>query len=114
MNEHAKTAAFNRWLKAGAVWAALSLALAATVAGAYLDIGNWKLPLALSIASLKAGLVIVFFMELVRASSASRVAILAGALWLALLISFVLADLGTRPRLPPEFDAASPDLSTPR
>lgn len=95
------------WLKAGAVWLALSAALVATLIGAYLDIGAWKLPLALGIAALKAGLVGAVFMELTGAGAGARIAVLAGMLWLSLMLSLTLADEATRPHVAPGF--AVPD-----
>lgn len=94
------------WMKAGIVWLVLSLALGATVAGAYLDIGVWKLPLAMSIAVFKAGLVAAIFMELARAGAGSRLALLACLLWLGLMISLTFADEATRLHLPEGFGTA--------
>jgi cytochrome c oxidase subunit 4 len=91
------------WLKAAAIWLALSAALCATVVGAYLDIGSWKLPLALAIATLKAVLVGALFMELISAGTSARIAVLAGVMWLALLISLTFADEATRLHLPAGF-----------
>ncbi|MDO5757161.1 MAG: cytochrome C oxidase subunit IV family protein [Rhodobacterales bacterium] len=89
------------WLRAAAVWVVLSLALAATVAGAFLDIGAFKLPLALAIAAFKAGVVAIIFMELAKAGAGPRLAILAGGLWFALMIGLTFADVATRQHLDP-------------
>ena len=98
-----KTHPVRLWRNAALVWVALSLALAATVAGAYLDIGIWKLPLALAIAAIKAALVAVIFMELTGAGAGSRIAAMVGLLWLALMMSLTFADETTRIRAPDGF-----------
>jgi cytochrome c oxidase subunit 4 len=100
-------AAAHLWRRAALVWLALTLALAATVAGAFLEIGAWKLPLALLIAAVKAGLVAGVFMELARAGAGARIAALVGLMWLALMLSLTFADEGTRQRLPEGFTAAA-------
>ncbi|PVA08902.1 oxidase [Pelagivirga sediminicola] len=91
-----KTHPGRLWRKAALVWVALSLALAATVVGAYLDIGAWKLPLAMAIAAFKAALVAAIFMELTGAGAGTRIAALVGLLWLALMLSLTFADETTR------------------
>lgn len=103
MTEGAKPRASHLWLRAGVIWLALTLALAATVAGAHLEIGAWKLPLALSIATFQAGLVAVLFMELAQAGTGARIAVLTCLLWLALMMSLTFADEATRQHLPAGF-----------
>lgn len=92
------------WRKAVLVWVGLSLALVATVVGAYLDIGAWKLPLAMAIAAFKAALVAAIFMELTGAGAGARIAALVGVLWLALMVSLTFADETTRAKAPDGFD----------
>ena len=100
-----RTSPARLWRKAGLVWLALTALLAATLTGAYMPIGVWKLPLALVIAALKASLVVIFFMELGKAGGAARIAALAGALWVALLLSLSMSDITTRQTLETGFGA---------
>ncbi len=94
--------------RAGLVLAALGLLLAATLVAAYLPLGPLKLPVALAIASGKAALVVLIFMEQTRAGPAARLALAAGLLWLGLLLGLTFADEGVRQRLPPGFHTSMP------
>ncbi|MRX49914.1 oxidase [Paracoccus sp. S-4012] len=96
------------WLKAGAVWIALGVVLAATVAGAYLAPGPLRLPLALGLGAVKAALVVVVFMELFDSRASTRIAPLVGALFVALLFALSFADEATRQEMPRSF-AAPPE-----
>ena len=78
------------------VFVALLILAAATTAIAYLDLGPFNTVLALAIASIKACLVGLFFMHLLYSRGLTRVVVLAGFFWLALMISFTLADVFTR------------------
>jgi cytochrome c oxidase subunit IV len=100
-----QTSPARLWRKAGLVWLGLTALLAATLTGAYMPIGAWKLPLALFIAALKAALVVTVFMELGKAGGAARIAALAGALWVALLLSLSMSDVTTRQMLETGFGA---------
>lgn len=91
------------WRKAGLVWLALSAVLAATVAGAYLAPQAVKLPLALGLAAVKAGLVLAVFMELFDTRASARIAALVAVLFVGLLFALSFADKLTRPDLPPSF-----------
>ena len=68
----------------------LSLALS------YFDLGRAALPVALTIAAVKAALVAWIFMELSKASASIRLAVVAATTLLAVLIGFVVTDLETR------------------
>ncbi|WP_333683763.1 cytochrome C oxidase subunit IV family protein [Pontibaca methylaminivorans] len=92
------------WRRAALVWIALMAFLAATVIGAYGPGGEAvKLLLALGIAAVKAGIVILLFMESGRAGGAARIAGLSGLLWVVLLIALSMTDRGARQQLPPGF-----------
>jgi cytochrome c oxidase subunit IV len=74
-------------------WLALMVLLLLTVGSSL--IGSWgivNLVINLSIAAIKAGLIVVFFMEISRSTLSVRFAALAGLVWLALLIGLGLAD----------------------
>ena len=75
---------------------ALLLLAAATTAIAYIDLGPFNTVVALAIASIKACLVGLFFMHLLYTQGLTRIVVLAGFFWLALMVSFTLADVFTR------------------
>jgi len=68
-----------------------------TVLVAYKDMGAMNAVVALLIASVKAGLVLVFFMHVGASSTITRVWIAASVFWLALLLVLTLNDYFTRP-----------------
>jgi len=78
------------------VFVALLLLAAATTAIAYVDLGPFNTVIALAIASIKACLVGLFFMHLLYTQGLTRIVVLAGFFWLALLVSLTLADVLTR------------------
>ena len=78
------------------VFVALLLLAAATTAIAYIDLGPFNTVIALAIASIKACLVGLFFMHLLYTQGLTRIVVLAGFFWLALMVSFTLADVFTR------------------
>jgi cytochrome c oxidase subunit IV len=69
---------------------------AATTAAHFLDLGEWHLPVALSIAAFKALLVVLFFMHALGSMRLIWLAMGMGILWLALLIGMTLTDYVTR------------------
>jgi len=79
-----------------AVWAALMMLLALTLAAAFLPLGAAKPWVAYAIATAKAALVLWFFMELRREDGIMRLAAVAGFVWLAILFVLTAADYVTR------------------
>jgi cytochrome c oxidase subunit 4 len=75
---------------------ALMLLLALTVGLSFVDLGRFNLIAALAIATLKAVLVILFFMEVRYSGRATQLIAGAGLLWLALLIVGTMLDVITR------------------
>ena len=57
---------------------------------------GWHATIGLGIASIKAGLIAVFFMHILSSDRLPWLALLAGILWFLLLISLTLADYLTR------------------
>jgi cytochrome c oxidase subunit 4 len=77
------------------------LGLAGLTTGvAYLDLGVFNTVVAMAIAVAKMTLVALFFMHVKYQPGLSRIAIVAGFFWLALLVSFTLADVFTRQWIP--------------
>ncbi len=64
------------------------------------DLGRWNTILALAIAISKASLVILFFMHVKYTNNLTRIVVVAGFFWLALLISLTLSDIVTRHWIP--------------
>lgn len=92
------------------VYALLMVGLAATIGVAYLPLGNWTLVVALSIAFAKAALVVLIFMHVIDSPRLTWIAVFAGLVWLAIMLSLMMADYLTRPWIPtpPPADMALP------
>ena len=78
------------------VFIALLILAAATTAIAYVDLGPFNTVVALAIAAMKAVLVAFFFMHLIHGSGLTRIVVLAGLFWMALMVAFTLADVFSR------------------
>jgi cytochrome c oxidase subunit IV len=78
------------------VYLALLALLAATLAVAYIDLRGLNTVLAIAIASLKAVLVILYFMHIRYSSQLTRLYVIAGFVWLMILLGLILADYLTR------------------
>jgi len=79
------------------VFVALLLLASLTTGVAYIDLGPFNTVVALAIAFIKMCLVGLFFMELLYSRGLTRIVVLAGFFWLALMVSFTLADVFSRP-----------------
>jgi cytochrome c oxidase subunit 4 len=85
------------------VFAALMIMLVATIAAAFLPhhtLGFWSTIIALTIATIKALLVILYFMHVKYASPLVRIFVIAGFVWLAIAMGLTFSDYLTRPWLP--------------
>jgi cytochrome c oxidase subunit IV len=78
------------------VFAALITLTLLTTGVAYIDMGRMNTVVALAIAVTKMLLVILFFMHVKYSPGLTKIVILAGFFWLAILISISLADELTR------------------
>lgn len=78
------------------VFAALLVLTVLTTAVARVDIGVFNTPVAMLIAAAKALIVALFFMHLRWSGYRSRVLAVMGIFWLAILVTFVVADVATR------------------
>jgi cytochrome c oxidase subunit 4 len=79
------------------VYLALLLLLAATIGVAFVDLGFLNPLIAVTIAIIKAVLVILFFMHVRGSSQLTRVFVLAGFFWLLILVGLTFTDYLTRP-----------------
>ncbi len=73
----------------------LSLTLLTTLLG-FLDMGPFNTVVALAIAAMKAALIAVFFMHLLKEATLVRVVVTAGVLWFLILISLTMSDYISR------------------
>jgi cytochrome c oxidase subunit IV len=80
----------------GAVFAALLALTITTVAVSKLDLGEFNFIAAMTIAVIKATLVVMFFMDVRRATSLTKLFVGAGLFWMAILIVFLLSDYLSR------------------
>ena len=78
------------------VWAILIACTILTVKTGYMDLGSYNLPLALCIATLKATLVVLFFMHMTEAAGANRLVFSVSLLFLLVMLFGVFGDLWTR------------------
>ena len=78
------------------IWALLLVFTVTTVLTGRMDLGALNLPLALTIASIKATLVVLFFMHLSESHGVNRLVFVVSVLFLLVLITGVFGDLGTR------------------
>jgi cytochrome c oxidase subunit 4 len=79
------------------VFAALMALTATTVGFSRLPLSeDWHTVIGLAIASVKASLVILFFMHVLYSARLTWLVALSGLLWLAILIGYTITDYMTR------------------
>ena len=78
------------------VFLALMVLTAVTTVVAYIDLGAFNTVVALLIAFCKMTLVVLFFMHLRWATDLTRILVICGFFWLAIMITFTLSDELTR------------------
>jgi cytochrome c oxidase subunit 4 len=94
------------------VFLALLVLTALTTGVAFIDLGTMNTVVALAIAVTKMLLVVLFFMHIRYSSGLTRVVILTGFFFLALLLSFTLADMFTRQWTPTPSGWGTPAASS--
>jgi len=88
--------AWKLWRRNGLIWAALLLLLVLSLALAYVPMGFFTPTAGIVIALVKAGLVILLFMELARSKALIQLAAMAGVVFLAAMFALTLADALSR------------------
>ena len=78
------------------VWLTLLVLTGVTTAVAYVDLGPFSVVVALTIAVIKMLLVALFFMHVRHSTRLTKLVVAGGLLWLAILLTFTLADIWTR------------------
>ncbi len=87
-----------------AVWAALVVLTGATVAAAQVDLGGYNTAVAVGIATVKALLVLLFFMHMIYERFTNFLVFCMALLFVTIFISFVLMDTSMyRPELIPDY-----------
>jgi len=78
------------------VFAALIFLTVATTAVAFVDMGPFSVVIALAIAVCKMLLVALFFMHVRHSTHLTRLVVLGGLLWLAILLLLTMGDMMSR------------------
>lgn len=79
-----------------AVTAALFILLALTIIAAKIHLGPITIVVAMAIAIAKAILIVLFFMHVRHGSGLTKIFVVSGFLWLAILMGAVISDVFTR------------------
>jgi cytochrome c oxidase subunit 4 len=75
---------------------ALLLLLGLTVEAARHDLGRWNFIVAVAIATVKALLIVLYFMHVRHSPPLTRLVVAAGIVWLAIMFALTFADYSTR------------------
>jgi len=78
------------------IYAALLGLLALTVLTAYIHLGPWSIVLALTIATVKAVLVVLYFMHVRFSNRLTRIFVAAGFVWLLIMLVLTMSDYISR------------------
>ena len=78
------------------IWAILMVLTGLTVFASYIEMGDFNIVVALLIATIKATLVVLFFMHLYYSSKLTKVTVIAAIFFLFLLLALSLTDYLTR------------------
>jgi cytochrome c oxidase subunit IV len=78
------------------IFAILLFLLVATVGAAELPLGAWHVPVAMTIATAKAALIVLFFMHVLYSHKLTMIISVASFFWLAIMIALTLNDYFTR------------------
>jgi cytochrome c oxidase subunit IV len=78
------------------IYAALLVLTATTTGMAYVDLGDFNIYVALTIAIVKATLVVLFFMHVKESGGITKVYVAAGFFWLAILLLLTITDYVSR------------------
>lgn len=79
-----------------AIWVTLLIFTAITVAVSYINLGPFSAVVALVIATTKALLVALFFMEIRYSPKITKIVLVSGIFWLMILLLLSMTDYGSR------------------
>jgi cytochrome c oxidase subunit IV len=95
MTEHSKSSPLKMYF---GVWITLLIFTFVTYKAAFIELGRFNAAVALGIATLKATLVVLFFMHVWHASEKlTKLVVIAALFFLMLLLGLTMADYATRP-----------------
>ena len=98
------------------VWVILLTCTVLTVWTGYKDLGSMNLPLALTIATIKASLVVWYFMHMREAAGTNRIVFVTSFVFMFVMIFGVFGDLWTRSEMSLPYHAPSteaPEIAVP-
>ena len=95
-NTHQRVTARKLWQRNGLIWVALMALLTLTLVLAYVPMGVFTPSAGIAIAFIKAGLVVMLFMDLAGSRPLIRLAAAAGLVFLAVFFALTLADILSR------------------
>jgi cytochrome c oxidase subunit IV len=78
------------------IFASLMLGTYITVKAAFVDLGQWNIVIALGIATIKATLVVLYFMHARYSPKRTQLVIVCSIFWLAIMLALTLSDYTTR------------------
>ena len=78
------------------VFLALIVLTATTIGVSYIDLGDWNIVAAITIAVIKASLVAWIFMNVRHSTTLMKLFVVAGLIWLGIMMVFTFADYTTR------------------
>jgi cytochrome c oxidase subunit 4 len=96
MAEHAHSHAHGRKMYY-VTFIILMVGTIVTYLAAKVELGLFNAPVALTIAVTKAVFVVLFFMHVKDSTRLTKVTIVAGVFWLAILLTLTMTDFLTRP-----------------
>jgi cytochrome c oxidase subunit IV len=79
-----------------AIFLTLMVLTTVTIMVAYINLGPWNKVVALGIASFKATLVVLYFMHVKYASRMTKLVVVTGFFFLAILLGETMVDYGSR------------------
>ncbi len=95
MSDHSKSSPLKTYF---AVWGALLVGTFITYKAAYIELGRFNAAVALTIATVKALLVALFFMHIKGAHERLlKLVVISTIFFLFILLALSMADYGTRP-----------------
>jgi cytochrome c oxidase subunit 4 len=78
------------------IFASLMVLTAVTVAAAFVSLGPLNIVIALAIATLKASLVVLYFMHARYSPKRTQLVIICAVFWLAIMLALTMSDYATR------------------
>ncbi len=78
------------------IFASLMVLTAATVAAAFVSLGEFNIVIALAIATLKGSLVVLYFMHARYSPKRTQLVIICAVFWLAIMLALTMSDYSTR------------------